>query len=120
MDPRYAIGFCDTCNDPNANRKTQRPTQRLVRADLFDREEWTARREGEELAGLVQEFGKYRGPAGTIKMANKDVLRLVHLFDKYGFAGFHLPADARDAVADHNKRAENRAQYTKPKGRRRR
>lgn len=108
LDPRYGKGWCNTCNNPNADRKTPRPTQRLVRGDSFDRARWEERREREELATLVKDFGAIR--SGSVKMKDPEILRLVTLFDKYGFAGFRLPEDARKAADEYQATEARRAE----------
>ncbi len=123
FDPRYTTGYCDTCSDPHPKkpRKTPRPVSPLVRADAFDRDAWTTRREKEELTGLVKDWNvglRPDGKGGTMNsMPEAQVIRLVYLYDRHGAPGFHLPESARDGADKYRRAEESRAAH-KPKAKR--
>ena len=105
LDPRYAIGYCNTCSKDSPERKTPRPTNQLVHIENFNRQRWQVDKDTKELKALVQEFAAGKD---KVRLTGPQVVRLIELFDRYGFPGFvpneALRADAADYLQGELKR----------------
>lgn len=98
MDPRYAVGYCNSCTDPDPPkpRKTPRPKADLVREDAFDRAAFEVRRDRERLKELIHKYGT--GIKDDLTM--NQLVDLIELYDMYGSPGWSPTAGLRKQYDD--------------------
>jgi hypothetical protein len=117
LDARYTEGYCDVCSvaNPSKPRKTPRPTNQLIRADLFDHEAFVIRKEKEKLGKLVRLVAS---GGSNIQLTDAECYTIVTLFGKYGWPGYEPSESIVKGAAKYStpppadkktKRAKNKA-----------